>query len=158
MVHRHGQGHQVHVGRRRQGNGDTLRQRALAAIDETTWVPASGENRMRGMIENRPDWVVSRQRAWGVPITVFVDKETGEVLRGRRGQRAHRRGLRAGGRRRLVRRSRRRALPGARATTPADFEKVDDILDVWFDSGSTHAFTLEVRDDLKTKRRPRGGR
>lgn len=61
--------------------GDTLRKRALNAIDATTFYPPQGQNRLRGMIEGRPDWVLSRQRAWGVPITVFTHKETGEVLR-----------------------------------------------------------------------------
>ena len=61
--------------------GDTLRQRALRAIKTVEWVPETGENRINGMIENRPDWVVSRQRAWGVPITVFVKKDTGEIPR-----------------------------------------------------------------------------
>jgi isoleucyl-tRNA synthetase len=64
--------------------GDTLRKRALNAIDATTFYPPAGQNRLRGMIEGRPDWVLSRQRAWGVPITVFTHKETGEVLRDRR--------------------------------------------------------------------------
>ncbi len=58
----------------------TLRARALAAIADTRWVPPQGENRITGMVETRPDWVVSRQRAWGVPITVFRHKETGEVI------------------------------------------------------------------------------
>ena len=58
-----------------------LRAKALAAIDATRWVPAQGRNRIRGMVESRPDWCVSRQRAWGVPIAVFVDKASGEVLR-----------------------------------------------------------------------------
>ena len=58
----------------------SLREAALASIDETRFVPPQGRNRLRGMIEQRPDWVISRQRAWGVPITVFVHKETGEVI------------------------------------------------------------------------------
>ena len=72
--------------------------------------PAAGENRITGMIANRPDWVVSRQRAWGVPIAVFVDKETGEILKRRAGQQAHRRRLRGRRRRRLVRGGRGGAL------------------------------------------------
>ena len=59
---------------------DTLRMRALAAIDATRFVPAAGQTRLRAMIEERPDWVLSRQRAWGVPICVFAD-EKGEVLK-----------------------------------------------------------------------------
>src|SRR5205085_8216182 len=61
--------------------GGTLREKALAAIDATRFVPRAGYNRLRSMIEQRPDWCVSRQRAWGVPIAVFVDKQTGEPLR-----------------------------------------------------------------------------
>ena len=63
--------------------GDTLRERALKAIGETRWVPPQGENRIRGMVTTKPDWVVSRQRAWGVPITVFRHKESGRVIPGR---------------------------------------------------------------------------
>ncbi|TGP43028.1 isoleucine--tRNA ligase, partial [bacterium M00.F.Ca.ET.229.01.1.1] len=62
------------------GDGTTLRSRALKAIDETRFVPAAGQNRIRAMIEERPDWVLSRQRAWGVPIAVFAD-EDGNVLK-----------------------------------------------------------------------------
>ena len=84
-------------------DGTTLRNRAIAAIDETRFVPAAGQNRLRAMIEARPDWVLSRQRAWGVPITVFVD-EDGEILQDDAVKRAHPGSLRGGGRRRLVRR------------------------------------------------------
>ncbi len=64
----------------RLGDGSTLRTRALGAIDDTRFVPAMGQNRLRGMIEQRPDWVLSRQRAWGVPICVFAN-EAGDILR-----------------------------------------------------------------------------
>ena len=93
---------------------DTLRHRALAAIKTTRWVPAAGENRINGMIESRPDWVISRQRAWGVPIALFIrEKPDGsvDVLAGSRGQCPHHRGLRGRGRRCLVRAGRARAFP-----------------------------------------------
>jgi isoleucyl-tRNA synthetase len=124
--------------------GATLRQTALAAIDGTSFHPESGRNRIRSMVESRPDWLISRQRAWGSPLAMFVDKTTGEPLQD------------PAVNDRIV------ALitqEGADAwfTRPAQdflgnldpeaFEKVDDILDVWFDSGSTHAFTLEGRAD-----------
>jgi isoleucyl-tRNA synthetase len=135
-------------------NQDTLRARALKAITETKWVPPQGENRIKGMIETRPDWVVSRQRAWGVPITVFRHKETGEVI--------PRATFNASGELidRIVKTFENEGAdawfkPGAKerfldglVDDPADWEKVDDILDVWFDSGSTHAFVLEQRPDL----------
>ena len=91
-------------------NTSTLREIALSEIARTKWYPAAGENRITGMIANRPDWVVSRQRAWGVPIAIFVNKDTKEILDRRQGQPAHRRRLRARRRRRLVRGRRRRAL------------------------------------------------
>ncbi len=93
---------------------DTLRHRALAAIKTVQWVPAAGENRITGMIENRPDWVVSRQRAWGVPIAVFVKRGTNEILKDERVNAADRRGFRTGRRRCLVRAGRRCALPRGR--------------------------------------------
>ena len=98
------------------GAGDTLRARALKAIADTRFCAAAGQNRLRGMIENRPDWVVSRQRAWGVPIAVFVKRDTGEVLKDEAVNRPHRQRLPRGGRRRLVQGGRQGALPRQLAT------------------------------------------
>jgi len=130
-------------------NQPTLRDIALQAISSTEWVPSSGENRIRGMIEARPDWVISRQRAWGVPITVFVHKDTHEVIPGPQFDKSPE----------LIERiASAMAKSGADAwfeagahdrflkglvDDPSQWEQVTDILDVWFDSGSTHAFTLE---------------
>ncbi|MEM9223896.1 MAG: class I tRNA ligase family protein, partial [Pseudomonadota bacterium] len=130
------------------GDGSTLRTRALKAIDETAFVPKTGQNRLRGMIENRPDWVLSRQRAWGVPITVFVHKETGEVLKNPAVNERIAAAFEAEGADAwFVEGAAERFL--APDHDAEDYEKVTDILDVWFDSGSTHAFCLEQRPDLK---------
>jgi isoleucyl-tRNA synthetase len=123
--------------------GREFREVALEEIDKVRWVPARNRNRIYSMVEGRPDWVLSRQRAWGVPLTLFVKKEDGSLLRDE--------AVNA----RIVEAV---ASEGADAWfehpasdflgsqyNEADYEKVTDILDVWFDSGSTHAFVLEAR-------------
>jgi isoleucyl-tRNA synthetase len=126
---------------------DRLREKALAAIDETRFVPARGRNRLRSMIEARPDWCVSRQRAWGVPIAVFVHKATGEVLRDAQVVERIARAFEAEGADAWWIRDPQEFLGDTYAA--GDYEKVDDILDVWFESGCTHATVLEQRHELR---------
>ena len=137
--------------------GDTLRHRALTAIKTVKWVPPTGENRIAGMIENRPDWVVSRQRAWGVPIAVFVKKGTNDLLKDDRVNAAVAEAFEREGADAWFADGAAARFLAPFGHDPAEYDKVDDILDVWFDSGSTHAFTLEVRDDLKARRTVDGG-
>jgi isoleucyl-tRNA synthetase len=128
------------------GDGTTLRSRALKAIDDTRFVPSAGQTRLRAMIEERPDWVLSRQRAWGVPICVFVD-EDGNVLKDEAVNARIVEAFEKEGADAWFAEGARERFLGPRANEP--WTMVKDILDVWFDSGSTHSFTLEDRPDLK---------
>jgi isoleucyl-tRNA synthetase len=128
------------------GDGTTLRSRALDAIDTTRFIPAAGQTRLRTMIEDRPDWVLSRQRAWGVPICVFAD-ENGEVLKDEAVNARILEAFEAEGADAWFAVGARERFLGARANE--NWSMVMDILDVWFDSGSTHTYVLEDRPDLK---------
>ena len=130
--------------------GATIRERALTSIDRLVqWFPVSGRNRLFSMIEARPDWVLSRQRAWGVPLTCFVKRHpdgTAEILRdpavnARIKEAFEHEGADAW----FEENAKARFL--ANDHRHDDWEKVTDILDVWFDSGSTHAFALRDRPD-----------
>ena len=122
-----------------------LRAAAMQAIGEVDWLPDWGEARIRGMVENRPDWCISRQRTWGVPIPLFVNKQSGEVhpdsvdLVEQVAQRIESEGIDAWFE------LHPEDLLGAAA---GDYDKISDTLDVWFDSGVTHAAVLERRDEL----------
>ncbi|MTH35095.1 isoleucine--tRNA ligase [Paracoccus limosus] len=132
--------------------GDTIRSRALTSIDKLVrWTPQTGRNRLYSMIENRPDWVLSRQRAWGVPLTCFVKKgarpDAEDFLL--RDQRVNDRIIEAfekdGADIWYHADFKARMLDGI--ADPAAYDQVMDVLDVWFDSGSTHAFVIRDRVD-----------
>nr|VFJ47299.1 MAG: isoleucyl-tRNA synthetase [Candidatus Kentron sp. FM]VFJ47540.1 MAG: isoleucyl-tRNA synthetase [Candidatus Kentron sp. FM]VFK07804.1 MAG: isoleucyl-tRNA synthetase [Candidatus Kentron sp. FM] len=126
--------------------GTTLREGALSAISSVGWQPDWGQMRIHGMVENRPDWCISRQRSWGTPITLFVHKTTGEPhpdtnrLLNEVAERVERRGIDAWF-----------DLDPAEllgAEEAREYQKVADTLDVWFDSGTTHFTVLERRQGL----------
>ena len=132
-------------------HGTTIRERALTEIDNVNWTPKSGRNRLHAMMEARPDWVLSRQRAWGVPLTCFTLKgklpTDPEFLL--RNAEVNQRVVEAfeveGADAWYEDGAKERFLGGI--VNPDDYNQVTDILDVWFDSGSTHAFTLRDRED-----------
>lgn len=124
-----------------------LRETALGEIEKTEWFPKNSINRIKAMVEGRPDWCISRQRVWGVPITLFVHKETKEVL------------VDKDVNVRILDAMKERGADAWYGDDPQtflgdayvadDYEQVKDVIDVWFESGSTHAFVCEARDDLQ---------
>jgi len=124
-----------------------LREKALKSIDETVFYPAQGQTRLRSMIETRPDWCVSRQRVWGVPLPLFVSKKDGKPLRdisviNRIADIYEKEGSDT-----WFTSDPKRFLGDQ--YNIEDYDQVKDVVEVWFDSGSTHAFCLEKREDLK---------
>ena len=127
-------------------HGQSLRELAMTAIAETKWYPPRGQNRIGSMVESRPDWVLSRQRAWGVPLAIFVEKKSGEVLNDPAVFKRIEDVFEAEGADAWFTSPPARFLGNER--NPDDYEQVTDILDVWFDSGSTHAFVVENPIDM----------
>jgi isoleucyl-tRNA synthetase len=127
----------------RMDGEDKIREKALAAIDDTKFVPEIGRNRIRSMVESRPDWCISRQRAWGVPIAIFVDKRTHEPLRDEDVMARVVEIFTTEGADAWYARPASDFLGPDKA--PENYEQIFDVVDVWFESGSTHAFVLEAR-------------
>ncbi len=127
----------------RGDNGATLRETALDAIAHTRWVPERATNRIRSMVEGRPDWVISRQRAWGVPIALYVHRKSGQYLNDAQVNARIIAAFKLRGADAWFGADHQALLGSDHAL--ADYEVVNDILDVWFDSGSTHSFVIEAR-------------
>ena len=125
-----------------EGASQTLRETALSAIKDTKWLPAKGETRITSMIENRPDWCISRQRAWGVPIALFVHKDTGEVLKDEAVYNAVAEAFEEEGSDIWLHDNATQRFLGGTDYAPEDYSQIFDIVDVWFESGSTHAFVV----------------
>ena len=129
----------------RMDGEESLRDKAMAAIAATAFYPDQGRNRIGGMVETRPDWLISRQRNWGTPLAMFVDKKTGEPLKDEAVNERIIKMIADGGADAWFTRPDADFL--GNGYNPDDYEKVTDILDVWFDSGCTHAFAIEGRAD-----------
>ena len=128
-------------------DSNKLREKALKAIDETKFYPSKGKERLKAMIETRPDWCVSRQRVWGVPLPIFINKKTKEILVDDEVNENIAKIYEKEGSDCWFSDDAQKFL-GAKYKSE-DFEKMSDIVEVWFDSGSTHSFVLEKREDLK---------
>ena len=124
-----------------------LRKAALKAIDDTKFYPSKGRERIRSMIESRPDWCVSRQRVWGVPLPIFIHKKTKEILVDDKVIENIASIYEKEGSDCWFSDGSKKFL--GEKYNEDDYEKLSDIVEVWFDSGSTHAFVLEKREDLK---------
>ena len=124
-----------------------LRNKALKAIDETTFYPSKGKERLRSMIETRPDWCVSRQRVWGVPLPIFINKKNKEILADEEVFENIAKIYEKEGSDCWFSDDPQKFL--GKKYKADDFDKLSDIVEVWFDSGSTHSFVLEKRKDLK---------
>ena len=124
-----------------------LRDKALKAIDETTFYPNKGKERLKSMIETRPDWCVSRQRVWGVPLPIFLNKKTKEILVDDEVFENIAKIYEKEGSDCWFSDDPQKFL--GKKYVAEDYEKLSDIVEVWFDSGSTHSFVLEKRNDLK---------
>ena len=124
-----------------------LRDKALKALDETTFYPSKGKDRLKAMIETRPDWCVSRQRVWGVPLPIFINKKTKEILVDDEVNLNIANIYEKEGSDCWFSDNPQRFL--GEKYKSEDYDKLSDIVEVWFDSGSTHSFVLEKREDLK---------
>ena len=124
-----------------------LREKALKAINETSFYPNKGKERLKSMIEARPDWCVSRQRVWGVPLPIFINKKTADILVDDEVFENIAKVYEKEGSDCWFSDDSQKFLGNKYKAD--DFDKLSDIVEVWFDSGSTHSFVLEKREDLK---------